>query len=151
MKKLLTLLILSIIHHNSLAQTAFESTNQLSGTWTATVEEHPMKFEINTDNKDSPIFSFTNFLNERFIISKSNVSVNEENEFVIKILEAKFSSPNYEKCKYSTGVLTLSEVSTKNMKLNLNSVGPNCFLSYDVVINMPDIENIQLIKEQSNN
>jgi hypothetical protein len=151
MKKTFTLFILLIIYHTSLAQAACESTNLLSGTWTATVEEHPMKFEITADDKDSPIFSFTNFLNERFIVLKSKISVNEKSEFVIKILEAKFSSPNYEKCKYSTGVLTLSEISTKNMTLNLNSVGPNCFLSYDVIMNMPDIENIKLTKEQSNN
>lgn len=148
MKKKFLLLFAVIICNLSFAQIVCESTTQLSGTWIGKIEDHPMKFEIKENSPNSPIFSFTNFLNEKFIILKSDIVINEKNEFVINLKEAKFSSPNYEKCTFSSGVLTISEVSSQNMKVNLKSVAPNCFLRYDVIMNMPDIDNIKLTKEQ---
>jgi len=124
---------------------------QISGIWSGTVEDHPMNFEISKNEADSLVFSFINFQNEKFIIQKSDIIKNEKNQFVIYIKEAKFSSSNYDKCIFSKGILTISDVSQNNMKLNLNSVGPNCFLSYDVIMNMPDIKTVTLTKEKPNN
>jgi len=36
------------------------------------------------------------------------------------------------------------------MRLSLKSVGPTCFISYDVLMNMDDIKDVILIKEKSN-
>jgi len=127
-----------------------ESTIQLSGTWTGEVEGHPIKFEILEKQPNSTTFSFTNFQNERFTILESDVTTNGKNEFVIHIKEAKFSSPRYENCIFSTGVLILSDVSQNKMKLNLKSVGPICFISYDVGRNMDDVKDVILIKDKSN-
>lgn len=95
-------------------------------------------------------FHFINFQNERFTILKSDMTTNEKNEFVIHIKEARFSSPRYENCIFSTGEIILSDVSQNKMKLNLKSVGPTCFISYDVLMNMDDIKDVILIKEKSN-
>ena len=128
----------------------YEITIQLSGTWTGKVENHPIKFEILEKAPDSVTFSFINFQNEKFTILKSDVTANEKNEFVIHIKEAKFSSPRYENCIFSTGDIILSDVSQNKMKLNLKSVGPTCFISSDVLMNMNDIKDLTLTKEKSN-
>ncbi|WP_419489100.1 hypothetical protein [Chryseobacterium bernardetii] len=150
MKNILIFVLYFIMFNNSSAQEKHESTIQLSGTWTGTVEDHAMKFEILKETPDSFTFSFINFQNERFTILKSDVTTNEKNEFVIHIKEARFSSPRYENCIFSTGYIILSDVSQNKMKLNLKSVGPICFMSYDVLMNMDDIKDAILIKEKSN-
>ncbi|KQT24637.1 hypothetical protein ASG22_11630 [Chryseobacterium sp. Leaf405] len=147
MKNILILIFCSIIN-NSFAQKTSENIGKLSGIWTGTIEEHPIKFEISQNKMNSIVFSFTNFLNEKFIVQKSDVATNEKNEFVISIKEAKFSHPNFEKCIYTQGLLTISDVTQNDVKLNLKSVGPKCFLSYDVIMNMPDINNLKLTKEK---
>ncbi len=150
MKNILIIFLCFTIFNNCFAQKTSDSISKLSGIWTGTIEEHPIKFEISQNKSNSFIFSFTNFLNERFTIEKSEIITNEKNEFAINIKEAKFSSPRYEKCMFSKGILTISNVSESNMKLNLKSVGPNCFLSYDVIMNMPDMDDTILTKEKSN-
>ncbi|MGU3376759.1 hypothetical protein [Chryseobacterium sp. M5A1_1a] len=150
MKNILIIVLCFIIYNNSFAQIAYESKIQLSGIWSGKIEEQPIKFEILENEPNSIIFSFTNFQNEKFIIQKSDIATNERNEFVINIKKAKFSSSRYEKCIFSKGVMTISNVSQNSMKLNLKSVGPTCFLSYDVLMNMPDINDIILTKEKSN-
>ncbi|MDR6465413.1 hypothetical protein [Chryseobacterium sediminis] len=148
MKNIFAIFFCLIMYSNSFGQ--WESTIQLSGTWTGEIEDHPIKFEILEKTPDSVTFSFINFQNERFTILKSDVTADEKNEFVIHIKEAKFSSPRYENCIFSTGDIILSDVSQNKMKLNLKSVGPTCFISYDVLMNMNDIKDLTLTKEKSN-
>ncbi|KAA2216125.1 hypothetical protein [Chryseobacterium sediminis] len=148
MKNILILFLCFIMYGSSFGQ--YESTIQLSGTWNGKVEDHPIKFEILEKTPDSVTFSFINFQNERFTILKSDVTTNEKNEFVISIKEAKFSSQRYEDCMFSTGTLTLSNVLQNSMRLNLKSVGPTCFISYDVGRDMADIKDLILTKEKSN-
>ncbi|WP_213277402.1 hypothetical protein [Chryseobacterium indologenes] len=148
MKNILIIFFCLVLYSNSFGQC--ESTIQLSGTWTGEIEDHPIKFEILEKTPDSVTFSFINFQNEKFTILKSDVTANEKNEFVIHIKEAKFSSPRYENCIFSTGDIILSDVSQNKMKLNLKSVGPTCFISYDVLMNMNDIKDLTLTKEKSN-
>ncbi|MFS4431327.1 hypothetical protein [Chryseobacterium sp. S90] len=148
MKIILVIFFCFIIYCNSFGQC--ESRIQLSGTWTGKVEGHPIKFEILEKDPNSITFSFINFQNERFTILKSDVTANEKNEFIISIKEAKFSSQRYEDCIFSTGTLTLSDVLHSSMRLNLKSVGPTCFISYDVLMNMNDIKDLTLTKEKSN-
>lgn len=148
MKNILVIFFCFIMYGNSFGQC--ESTIRLSGTWTGEIEGHPIKFEILEKNPDLVIFSFINFQNERFTILKSDVTTNEKNEFIISIKEAKFSSQRYEDCIFSTGTLTLSDVLQNSMRLNLKSVGPTCFISYDVLVNMNDIKDLTLTKEKSN-
>jgi hypothetical protein len=136
------------MYSNSFGQC--ESRIQLSGTWTGKIEGYPIKFEILENDPNSVTFSFINFQNERFTILKSDVTANEKKEFIIYIKEAKFSSQRYEDCIFSTGTLTLSNVLQNSMRLNLKSVGPICFISYDVGRNMPDIKDLILTKEKSN-
>ena len=148
MKIILVIFFCFIIYCNSFGQC--ESRIQLSGTWTGKVEAPPIKFEILEKDPNSITFSFINFQNERFTILKSDVTANEKNEFIISIKEAKFSSQRYEDCIFSTGTLTLSDVLQSSMRLNLKSVGPICFISYDVLMNMNDIKDLTLTKEKSN-
>ncbi|WP_131797310.1 hypothetical protein [Chryseobacterium kwangjuense] len=148
MKNILTFVLCFIMYNNCISQC--ESTTQLSGTWTGKIEGYPIKFEILEKADNYFTFSFTNFQNEKFTILKSDISTNEKKEFVIDIKEAKFSSQRYENCVFSTGTITLSEVSHDNMRLNLKSVGPTCFISYDVLINMGDIKDVILTKDKSN-
>ncbi|WP_137904815.1 hypothetical protein [Chryseobacterium sp. 2VB] len=148
MKNILIIFLCFIMYGNSFGQS--ESRMQLSGTWTGKAEGHPIKFEILEKDPNSITFSFINFQNERFTILKSDVTTNEKNEFIISIKEAKFSSQRYEDCIFSTGTLTLSDVLQNSMKINLKSVGPTCFISYDVLVNMNDIKDLTLTKEKSN-
>ncbi|RLJ34591.1 hypothetical protein CLU97_4106 [Chryseobacterium sp. 7] len=148
MKNTLVIFFCFIMYSSYFGQ--YENTIQLSGTWTGKVEGHPIKFEILEKTPNSITFSFINFQNERFTILKSDITTNEKNEFVISIKEAKFSSQRYEDCIFSTGTLTLSNVLQDSMRLNLKSVGPICFISYDVGRNMPDIKDLILTKEKSN-
>ncbi|AZA81154.1 hypothetical protein C1637_00820 [Chryseobacterium lactis] len=150
MKNILIILFCFTIYNNSFAQKIHEDAIQLSGSWVGKVGEHPIKFEILEKTPNSFTFSFINFQNERFTILKSDVTTNEKNEFIIHIKEAKFSSQRYENCIFSTGVVTLSDLSQNSMRLNLKSVGPTCFISYDVLMNMDDIKDIILTKEKSN-
>ncbi|MBW7675160.1 hypothetical protein [Chryseobacterium chendengshani] len=147
MKNIL-LIIFMLFINKSIAQNLHDNETQLSGIWMGEVEKHPIRLEIIQDKKNSTILIFTNFQNEKFSILKSDISANKKNEFVINIKNAKFSDPNYEKCVYNQGILTISDVTQTNMKLDLKSVGPNCFLSYDVIMNMPDINNLKLTKEK---
>ncbi|WP_313093364.1 hypothetical protein [Chryseobacterium flavum] len=148
MKNILIIFFCFIMYGNSFGQ--WESTIRLSGTWTGEAEGYPIKFEISEKAPDLVTFSFINFQNQRFTILKSDVTANEKNEFVIRIKEAKFSSPRYEDCIFSTGTLTISDVLQGSMRLNLKSVGPICFISYDVGRNMVDIKDLILTKEKSN-
>ncbi|UTX47124.1 hypothetical protein [Chryseobacterium sp. MA9] len=150
MKNILVLVLCLIMSNNSFAQEKQESLSQLSGIWIGKAEGQPMKFEILDKTPNSFTFSFINFQNERFTILKSDITTKEKNEFVISIKEAKFSSQRYEDCIFSTGTITLSDASHDNMKLNLRSVGPTCFISYDVLVNMNDIKDLILTKEKSN-
>ncbi|UKB79897.1 hypothetical protein [Chryseobacterium sp. MEBOG07] len=150
MKNILTLVLCLIMCNSSFAQEKQENTTQLSGTWVGKIEGQPIKFEILEKTPNLFTFSFINFQNERFTILKSDVANNEKNTFVIHIKEAKFSSQRYENCVFSKGVITLSDISQNNMRLNLKSVGPTCFISYDVLMNMADIKDVILIKEKSN-
>lgn len=149
MKNIVILVLCFIMHNNNFAQEKHESTIPLSGTWIGKAEGHPIKFEI-LENNNSMTFSFINFQNERFTILKSDITTNEKNEFVIAIKEAKFSSQRYKDCLFSAGTITLSDVSHDNMILNLKSVGPTCFISYDVLVNMNDIKDVTLTKDKSN-
>jgi len=148
MKNILFILFCFITYNYSFAQEKHEDTIQLSGTWVGKIEEHPIRFEILEKTSNSFTFSFINFQNERFTILKSDVITNEKNEFIIHIKEAKFSSQRYDNCTFSTGVITLSDVSQYGMRLNLKSVGPTCFISYDVLMNMDDIKDVILTKEK---
>lgn len=148
MKNILILALYFMVYNNSFAQEKHESTTQLSGTWTGKVEGHPIKFEISEKTPNSVTFSFINFQNERFTIFKSDVTANEKNEFVIHIKEAKFSSQRYENCIFSKGDIILSDISQNKLRLNLKSVGPTCFISYDVLVNMDDLVDAILIKEE---
>lgn len=148
MKNILFILFCFITYNYSFAQEKHEDTIQLSGTWVGKIEEHPIRFEILEKTSNSFTFSFINFQNERFTILKSDVITNEKNEFIINIKEAKFSSSRFEKCVFSKGTITISDFSENHMKLNLKSVGPNCFLSYDVIMNMPDMDDTVLTKEK---
>ncbi|WPO82604.1 hypothetical protein SD427_17860 [Chryseobacterium sp. JJR-5R] len=148
MKNILAILFSFILCSYGFAQTVREDIRKISGTWVGIVEDHPMTFEISENKPGSFILSFINFQNEKFIIQKSEITKTESHQFVIVIKDAKFSSSNYDKCIFSKGALTLSDVSESSMKLNLNSVGPNCFLSYDVIMNMPDIRTVTLTKEK---
>ncbi|NWJ53420.1 MAG: hypothetical protein HXX14_21485, partial [Bacteroidetes bacterium] len=137
-------------YNSSFAQKNYDSVSQLSGTWVGNIEDHPIKFEILENTSNTPTFSFTNFQNEKFIVLKSDVTTNEKNEFIVHIKEAKFSSKSYAKCLFSTGVITLSDISHNEMRLNLTSVGPICSINYDTSMKMDDMKDVILTKEKSN-
>ncbi|MDQ0783654.1 hypothetical protein [Chryseobacterium sp. W4I1] len=148
MKNILIILFFLAICNNSFAQKKSDNISKLSGTWAGKMGEDPIQFQVVGDSQNSFTFSFINFQNERFTVQKSDVSTNEKNEFIINIKEAKFSSSRFEKCVFSKGTITISDFSENHMKLNLKSVGPNCFLSYDVIMNMPDMDDTVLTKEK---
>lgn len=150
MQNILIILFTLIYYNNSFAQIKYENETQLFGTWIGKVEEQPIRFEITEPKKDSIVFSFINFQNEKFSILKSDITKNEKNEFVINIKEAKFSSQRFEKCIFSQGVITISDLSLDNMKLNLRSVGPECWIMSDVSAGFDDLNDIKLTKEKSN-
>ncbi|MCJ8154796.1 hypothetical protein MKJ01_13575 [Chryseobacterium sp. SSA4.19] len=145
MKNILIILFFLITYSNSFAQKKSDFSN-LTGIWTGKIDENQVKFEVLENNPKSFTFSFINFQNEKFIIKKSDITTNEKNEIVIKIKEAKFSSERWEKCVFSTGIITISNLSQSRMTLNLKSVGPTCWIMDDVSINMDDMDNTELIK-----
>ncbi|WP_312900983.1 hypothetical protein [Chryseobacterium taichungense] len=148
MKNVLIIIFFFAFCNYNFAQTVHESMSKISGTWAGEVEEHPMTFEIVENKSGSFIFSFINFQNEKFTIQESDITTNDKKQLIVNIKEAKFSSSNYDKCIFSKGTITLFDLSESSMKLNLDSVGPNCFLSYDVIMNMPDIRTVTLTKDK---
>lgn len=112
------------------------------------IEEHPIKFEVVEDGQNCFTFSFINFQNEKFTVRKSDVITDGKKEIFIKIKDANFSLERFEKCIFSTGTITISNLTENNMTLNLKSVGPTCWIMDDVSMNMEDLNNIILTKEK---
>jgi hypothetical protein len=147
MKNILIILFSLTIYTNSFAQKTIDNISKLSGTWIGKVEDDPIRFQITEDNKSSFIFSFINFQNEKFIIKKSDVITNEKNEIVIHIKEANPSSLRFEKCVFSKGTIIIVNSDENHMLLNLKSVGPTCWIMDDVSMNMEDLKDVLLTKE----
>jgi len=148
MKNILILLFFLAICNNSFAQKKLDNISKLSGTWIGKIGEDPIKFQVVEDSQNFFTFSFINFQNEKFTVRKSDMITNEKNEIVINIKKANFSLERFEKCVFSTGTITISNLTENNMTLNLKSVGPTCWIMDDVSMNMGDLNNVILTKEK---
>ncbi|AZA52550.1 hypothetical protein [Chryseobacterium sp. G0201] len=148
MKNILIILFFLAICNNSFAQKKLDNISKLSGTWVGKIGEDPIKFQVVKNSQNSFTFSFINFQNVKFIVQKYDISTNEKNEFIINIKEAKVSSLRFKKCIFSKGTITISDLPENNIKLNLKSVGPTCWIMDDVTVNMEDIKDIILTKEK---
>lgn len=131
---------------NGFAQSGQKLLSELQGTWLGNFENHSIQMEISKSPAQTYQFIFTNYLHEQFIIDELEVKKPEKSEIVATIKEAKFSSERYKKCIYSEGELVISEITSDQLLLNLNSVGPDCWISFDVVMNMGDLNGVLLKK-----
>jgi hypothetical protein len=148
MKNILIILFFLAICNNSFAQKKLDNISKLSGIWVGKIEKDPIKFEVLENNPNTFTFSFINFQNEKFTVRKSDIITNEKNEIVINIKEANFSLERFKKCVFSTGTITIFNLTENNMTLNLKSVGPTCWIMDDVSMNMGDLNNVILTKEK---
>ena len=146
MKNILIILFSSLIYSNGFPQKKTCNISNLTGVWVGKTEEDSIKFQFFKNSKFFT-FSYINSNNEKFVVKKSDMAVNEKGEIVINIKKANISSEKWEECIFSTGVVTISNLSENRMTLNLKSVGPICSITEDESLLIEDIDNIELIKQ----
>ncbi|OCK50453.1 hypothetical protein BA768_04670 [Chryseobacterium sp. CBo1] len=146
MKNILIILFSLLIYNNSFAQKKSDNVSKLQGTWVGKAEEDSIKFEFFKTPKFFT-FSYMNSNNEKFIVKKSDIVVNDKREIIINIKKANLSSEKWKKCLFSAGIITISNLSENLITLNLKSVGPICNITEDESLLIEDIDNIQLIKQ----
>ncbi|KFC22474.1 hypothetical protein IO90_05940 [Chryseobacterium sp. FH1] len=147
MNKIILIIFTFFLNFYFSQQSVYNQMEKLQGIWEGRDGNDIIKFEINKSGKNDFLFSFINFQGEKFLINKEKISENNQKELIIEIKEAKFSSYRYEKCLFTKGEIIISNSSENQFSLSLNSVGPKCFLTYDVIMTMDDIKDILMTKK----
>ncbi len=146
MKNILIILFSVLIYTNGFSQKKSDNTSYLKGVWIGKVEEESIKFEF-SKNPRFLTFSYLSSNNEKFMVNKSDMMINDKGEITIAIKKANVSSEKWKECLFTTGIITISNLSENRMILNLKSVGPICRITDDESLLIEDMNNIELIKE----
>jgi len=146
MKNILIILFSVLIYTNGFSQKKSDNTSNLIGVWSGKIEEESVKFEF-SKNPRFFTFSHINSNNGKFIVNKSDMMVDDQGKIIINIKKAKISSEKWKERLFSTGTITISNLSENRMVLNLKSVGPICNITEDESLLIEDIDRIELIKQ----
>lgn len=150
MKNILIVIFSLLIYNSGFSQKKPNHMSKLNGIWIGKMDETLVKFEFLKNKKSftfSDINSDKNSHMRKFNIEKSEVTINEKNETVIEIKEANISPEFWGDCKFSKGTIVISNLLKNRIILNLKSVGPDCFKSYDESLVIENIENLELTKK----
>ncbi|WP_312341435.1 hypothetical protein [Chryseobacterium binzhouense] len=146
MKNILIILFSVLIYTNGFPQKKSHDTFNLIGVWIGKVEEESIKFEF-SKNPRFFTFSYINSNNEKFMVNKSDMMISDKGEIIIAIKNATLSSEKWKECIFSTGTITISNLSENRMILKLQSVGPICNITDDESLFIEDIDSLELIKK----
>lgn len=139
-----------------LISTSYSSQNigkeyeQIKGTWKGNFEEKNNSYAVtleiskNMVIKSSYNFILTNFTNDKFHITKSEITENQPKIITINIENAGLTS--CEQCKFTKGKVIIKILNDKTINLSVISVGPSYWPMNDVEEGMTDVADLKLTK-----
>lgn len=138
--KYLTFLII-FMPYFIFSQNRIQKFIDLKGIWKGSFEEYKVIVEI---NESEPIFTFSNFKDEKFTVFEGTISENKTGEIELEIRKATLSY--CAKCNFTYGKIKITRKNEDQITISVNGVGPSYWRSYDVEEGMTDINNLELTK-----